>query len=166
MGRSPFERFSLDARNAVPERAVPNQDKKHSKISFSAHVRWGEPGFPVTRLRDTTACAPFSEERRMKLAEATNLDRKSGEHGAPVWSLRGGGQAKSSRFPTGLIGTSLNFTLSASRPRCFRSACLGTSTRRGSYCGYASADQFADKLNGQRFVVGQMKAALGARVRL
>ena len=51
---------------------------------FSSHVRWGEPGFPVTPLRDTTACAPFSKERRMKLAEATNLDRKSGERGAPL----------------------------------------------------------------------------------
>jgi hypothetical protein len=32
---------------------------------------------------DGAACAPFREERRIKLADATDLDRKSGES-APV----------------------------------------------------------------------------------
>ena len=39
---------------------------------------------------DTTACAAFFAESRMQLDNATNLDRKSGEHGAPVPNLRGG----------------------------------------------------------------------------
>ncbi len=33
---------------------------------------------------DTPACAVFIEENRMELANATKLNRKSGEHGAPV----------------------------------------------------------------------------------
>jgi hypothetical protein len=33
---------------------------------------------------DIAACADFIKEIRMKCADAKNLDRKSGEHGAPV----------------------------------------------------------------------------------
>src|SRR5208282_575506 len=36
------------------------------------------PGFPVTQYSPTPACAAFSKESRMKLANATKLDRKSG----------------------------------------------------------------------------------------
>jgi hypothetical protein len=36
------------------------------------------PGFPATPRSPTTTCAAFSKESRMKFANATNLDRKSG----------------------------------------------------------------------------------------
>src|SRR5277367_607954 len=36
------------------------------------------PGFPVTWYSPTPACAAFSKESRMKSANATKLDRKSG----------------------------------------------------------------------------------------
>jgi hypothetical protein len=36
---------------------------------------------------DKTACAPFSKERRMKFANATNFDRKSGEAEGSAVSL-------------------------------------------------------------------------------
>jgi hypothetical protein len=41
-----------------------------------------EPGFPATLHSPTPAGAAFSEESRMKLTKATNLDRKSGGGGA------------------------------------------------------------------------------------
>src|SRR5271170_6917676 len=37
------------------------------------------PGFPATLHLERTACAPFHEERRMKLTEATKFHRKSGQ---------------------------------------------------------------------------------------
>jgi hypothetical protein len=36
------------------------------------------PGFPATLRLDIAACAAFRKESRMKLANATNFDRKSG----------------------------------------------------------------------------------------
>ena len=36
------------------------------------------PGFPATRHSPTATCAAFCKESRMKFANATNLDRKSG----------------------------------------------------------------------------------------
>src|SRR5271154_5585710 len=78
---TPFQNCSLWA---VAFATHGKSVRRGSAPPFSSHVRWGEPGFPVTPLRDTTACAPFSKERRMKFAEATNLDRKSGERGAPA----------------------------------------------------------------------------------
>jgi hypothetical protein len=36
------------------------------------------PGFPATLDSDIAACAAFRKESRMRLANATNLDRKSG----------------------------------------------------------------------------------------
>jgi hypothetical protein len=37
------------------------------------------PGFPATRPSPASTCAAFRKESRMKFANATNLDRKSGE---------------------------------------------------------------------------------------
>src|SRR5271155_1800535 len=50
------------------------------------------PGFPATLHLERTACAPFHEERRMKLTEATMFHRKSG----------GGPAAKREPSPEGL----------------------------------------------------------------
>jgi hypothetical protein len=36
------------------------------------------PGFPASRPSPTPTCAAFSKESRMKFANATNLNRKSG----------------------------------------------------------------------------------------
>jgi hypothetical protein len=51
--------------------------------SFSSHVRWCDRISCYAAL-DIAACADFIEEIRMKCADAKNLDRKSGKHGAPV----------------------------------------------------------------------------------
>jgi len=46
-----------------------------------------EPGFPVTLHSPTPACAAFSKESRMKFANATKSNRKSGERsGEPALS--------------------------------------------------------------------------------
>src|SRR5271156_7159140 len=50
------------------------------------------PGFPATLHLERPACAPFHEERRMKLTEATMFHRKSG----------GGPAAKREPSPEGL----------------------------------------------------------------
>jgi hypothetical protein len=42
------------------------------------HPDRSAPGFPVTRHSPTTTCAAFSEESCMKIANAINLNRKSG----------------------------------------------------------------------------------------
>ena len=46
----------------------------------------GRPGFPATVLSPTSTCAAFSKESRMRLANATKLNRKSG--GSPRQLLR------------------------------------------------------------------------------
>jgi hypothetical protein len=46
----------------------------------------GRPGFPV-RLLDTTACAAFIKESRMKCINAHKLHRKSGK-AQPLWLIR------------------------------------------------------------------------------
>jgi hypothetical protein len=81
MGRSPFERVSLDARDTVPEIAARTEVKAFEGIVFGPCTLKRTPGFPVTRLRDTTVCAAFFTESRMKVANATSLDRKSGTWG-------------------------------------------------------------------------------------
>ena len=53
------------------------------RLSYSARVRWGDRISCCAAL-DITACADFIEEIRMNCANAKNLDRRSGEHGAPV----------------------------------------------------------------------------------
>src|SRR5271170_6189150 len=60
------------------------------------------PGFPATLHLERTACAPFHEERRMKLTEATMFHRKSG----------GGPAAKREPSPEGL-GLDSEYELSA-----------------------------------------------------
>jgi hypothetical protein len=57
-----------------PDLTAPN--KSHSPSL--CHPDRSEPGFPATRHSPTTACAAFSKESRMNLANATKLDRKSG----------------------------------------------------------------------------------------
>jgi hypothetical protein len=47
-------------------------------IPQNCHPDRSEPGFPATRHSPTTTCAAFRKESRMKFANATNLDRKSG----------------------------------------------------------------------------------------
>jgi hypothetical protein len=42
------------------------------------HPDRSEPGFPVTLRSPTPACAAFGKESRMKFANATKFDRKSG----------------------------------------------------------------------------------------
>jgi hypothetical protein len=42
------------------------------------HLDRSVPGFPATRPSPTSTCAAFSEESRMKLANASNPNRKSG----------------------------------------------------------------------------------------
>ena len=63
--------------------------------SFSAHVRWREPNF-LYAAPDTTTCAAFSEENRMKCANATMLYRKfEGTWGTRIGSVeleRSGGR--------------------------------------------------------------------------
>src|ERR1700678_1669091 len=47
--------------------------------TFRGNVfRQSAPGFPATRPSATATCAAFSKEGRMKPANATNIDRKSG----------------------------------------------------------------------------------------
>ena|ERR1700733_5432958 len=46
----------------------------------------GRPGFPATRHSPTATCAAFSKESRMRFANATKLDRKSG--GSPPQRLQ------------------------------------------------------------------------------
>jgi hypothetical protein len=50
---------------------------------FSAHVRLGDR-ISCYAAPDTAACAAFIEESRIERHNATNLNRKSGERGAPV----------------------------------------------------------------------------------
>ena len=47
------------------------------RTSVPGTKKTGDPDF-LYAAPDTTACAAFSKESRMKLANATNLDRKSG----------------------------------------------------------------------------------------
>jgi hypothetical protein len=54
--------------------------------SFLAHVRWGDR-ISCYAAPDMAACAAFIKESRMGCDNATNLNRKSGEHGAPVQVL-------------------------------------------------------------------------------
>ena len=44
----------------------------------NCHPDRSEPGFPATRHPLTTTSAAFRKESRMKLTNATNLNRKSG----------------------------------------------------------------------------------------
>src|SRR6202000_1775337 len=44
----------------------------------NCHPDRSVPGFPATRHSPASTCAAFSKESRMKFANATNLDRKSG----------------------------------------------------------------------------------------
>src|ERR1700722_20848018 len=44
----------------------------------SCHPDRSAPGFPATRHSPAPTCAAFSKESRMKLANATDLNRKSG----------------------------------------------------------------------------------------
>jgi hypothetical protein len=46
---------------------------------MNCHPDRSEPGFPVTLPSPTPAYAAFSKESRMKFANATDLNRKSGE---------------------------------------------------------------------------------------
>jgi hypothetical protein len=45
---------------------------------MNCHPDRSEPGFSCFAALDTTACAAFGKESRMKFANAINLDRKSG----------------------------------------------------------------------------------------
>ena len=45
----------------------------------NCHPDRSVPGFPATRHSPASTCAAFSKESRMKFANATNLNRKSGE---------------------------------------------------------------------------------------
>jgi hypothetical protein len=49
--------------------------KRHPTL---CHPDRSVPGFPATRNSPAATCAAFSKESRMKLANATNLHRKSG----------------------------------------------------------------------------------------
>ena len=44
----------------------------------NCHPDRSEPEFPATRHSSTATCAAFSKESRMKFANATQFDRKSG----------------------------------------------------------------------------------------
>src|SRR5712672_2455771 len=47
--------------------------------TLRGHVfRESAPGFPATQLLDMATCAAFVKESRMKIANATKLNRKSG----------------------------------------------------------------------------------------
>ncbi len=71
------------APSGIVSRVLAKSVRRGFAPSFSSHVRSSEPGFPVTQLRNRTACAAFREESRMQLDNATNFDRKSGERGVP-----------------------------------------------------------------------------------
>ncbi len=88
MGRSPFERFSLEAQDIGPERAVRTKVKAFENIVFGP-CTLGRTRISCYAASERTACAAFFAESRMQLDNATNLDRKSGEHGAPVLNLSG-----------------------------------------------------------------------------
>src|SRR5271156_6042392 len=47
----------------------------------NCHPDRSVPGFPATRHSPASTCAAFSKESRMKFANATNLDGKSGAVG-------------------------------------------------------------------------------------
>jgi hypothetical protein len=47
-------------------------------LQMNCHPDRSVPGFPATQHLDKPAYAPFRKERRMKFAEATNFQRKSG----------------------------------------------------------------------------------------
>jgi hypothetical protein len=51
---------------------------KSSNLKQICHPHRSVPGFPVTRHSLAATCAVFSKESRMKFANATNFDRKSG----------------------------------------------------------------------------------------
>ena len=58
-----------------------------ARRSVTGEVRAVEglrPFYLAHAAPDIAACADFIEEIRMMCANAKNLDRKSGEHGAPV----------------------------------------------------------------------------------
>ena len=53
----------------------------HAKVGCRppiCHPDRSVPGFPATRHSPADTCAAFSKESRMKFANATNLNRKSG----------------------------------------------------------------------------------------
>ena len=50
----------------------------HVRLSVRGPNKTGDPDF-LYAAPDTTACAAFSKESRMKFANANKLDRKSGE---------------------------------------------------------------------------------------
>jgi hypothetical protein len=47
-------------------------------LQQNCHLDRSEPGFPATRHPPTATCAASVRESRMNLANATNLERKSG----------------------------------------------------------------------------------------
>jgi hypothetical protein len=57
--------------NSSAQQQVPARNK-------NCHPDRSVPGFPATRNSPAATCAAFSEESRMKFANATNLHRKSG----------------------------------------------------------------------------------------
>ena len=88
MGRTPFERFSLDLRDTVPERTARTKVRAFEGIFFGPCTlgrTWGTrpedilsvPGFPVRGV-ERAACAVFCEETPHEDRDATGLDRKSG----------------------------------------------------------------------------------------
>jgi hypothetical protein len=58
---------------------LPISSRKNSTfLRMNCHPDRSEPGFPATRHSPTSTCAAFVKESRMKFANATNLNRKSG----------------------------------------------------------------------------------------
>jgi hypothetical protein len=47
-------------------------------LQQNCHPDRSGPGFPATRHSPAATCAAFRKESRMKFANATNFDRKSG----------------------------------------------------------------------------------------
>ena len=58
--------------------SIPDSSADGERDPQLCHPDRSGPGFPTSAALAATTCAAFSKESRMKFANATNLDRKSG----------------------------------------------------------------------------------------
>jgi hypothetical protein len=73
---------SFFARCGIPRTflldSLPRSNLDRSNHPQICHPDRSEPGFPATRHSPTSTCAACFKESRMKFANATNINRKSG----------------------------------------------------------------------------------------
>jgi hypothetical protein len=74
-----FNRKSGEAQRRDLRCALPSNDSCLNHRPQICHPDRSEPGFPATQHSPTSTCAAFVKESRMKFANATKFNRKSGE---------------------------------------------------------------------------------------